>query len=444
MDGNVLLAPEAPSTRSDLLFEKQRYVRDLFASGSYRHFLIYGGSRSGKTFLVCYIIATRALAAPNSRHLIARLHNIDVRQAIMMDTWPKMMRMMYPGVTCTINKADQYGTFDNGSEVWFGGLDDKERVEKILGKEYATVYVNEASQVGYDAILTLRTRLAQSVERVNGTKLPLRGIYDLNPSGQGHWTYKEFIECVRPDNPDIKMPEGVRGWAIINPEDNPLLAQEYLDELDQLPERFRKRFKLGEYLSEVPGSLWPLDVIERARVEVVPEGVTIIRMVVALDPSGSDGVGGDSQGIVVGFLGSDGIVYVIEDCSCRMSPEGWGRKTVDAYRRHRADRIVGEKNYGGAMIASTIRTIDKRAAYKDVNATRGKTVRAEPVSALYEKGLVRHVGRFRELEDQMGMMTTQGYKGSGSPDRMDALVWLVTELALKKQGYRYTLMENLG
>jgi phage terminase large subunit-like protein len=444
LDGNVALAPEAKSTRSDLLHEKQRYVRDLMASGSYRHFLIYGGSRSGKTFLVCYIIATRALSAPESRHLIARLHNIDVRQAVMMDTWPAMMKLMYPGVKYTPNKADQYITFENGAEVWFGGLDDKERVEKILGKEYATIYVNESSQVSYDAILTLRTRLAQNVLKVNGQPLMQRAIYDLNPSGMGHWTYREFVEGVRPDNPEMKLTGAQRQFAVINPEDNPHLSQEYLDDLDSLPERHRKRFKLGEYLSEVPGTLWPLDVIESCRVDEVPHNVYMVRIVVALDPSGSDGIGGDIQGIIVAGLGSDGNVYILADRSCRLRPEGWGRVVVNAYKEFRADRVVGEKNFGGAMIASTIRTIDKKVAYKDVQASRGKAVRAEPVSSLYENGEVRHVGRFRALEDQMGLFTTDGFKGTGSPDRVDALVWAVTELKLKKQGYKYSLMEHLG
>ena len=194
---------------------------------------------------------------------------------------------------------------------------------------------------------------------------------------------------------------------------------------------------------EFPAPLWPLDILEACRIDEIPPGVGLVRVVVALDPSGSDGVGGDIQGIIVGGLGTDGIVYVVEDVSCRLAPEGWGRRVVDAYRRHKADRVVGEKNYGGAMIASTIRTVDKRVAYKNVQATRGKVVRAEPVSALYVMGKVRHVGRFRELEDQMGLFTTTGFAGSGSPDRVDALVWLITELLLKKQGYKYTLMENL-
>ena len=141
------------------LTDKQReQVRA--AASSARHVLAYGGSRSGKTFGFCYCVANRALMAPESRHLIARLHNIDVRQSVLMDTWPNMMRKAFPGVEYQINKSDQYIEFDNGAEVWMLGLDDKERIEKILGKEYATIYSNETSQIAYETITTLRTRLA--------------------------------------------------------------------------------------------------------------------------------------------------------------------------------------------------------------------------------------------------------------------------------------------
>ena len=397
------------------------------------HNLIFGGSRSGKTFLLCWAIATRALKAPTSRHFISRLHNVDVKQSVMMDTWPKMMRSAFPTVDYEVNKSDQVVTFEDDQEVWFGGLDDKERVEKILGKEYATIYVNEASQVSYDSVLTLRTRLAQMVmerpdSRGEVRQLKLKGYADLNPTGRSHWTYREFIEGVRPENSE-KLEPGSRAYFVMNPADNPHLPPEYLKALNELPERQRKRFSKGEYLTEVPGALWPLSTIEKLRVSDLPV-TRLRRIVVAIDPSGSDGVGGDRQGIVVVGLGDDGHAYVLQDCSVRLSPEGWARVAVDAYHRWGADCIVAEVNYGGAMVQSTIRTADANLRFKAVTATRGKHVRAEPVSALYEQGKVHHVGTFSELEEQMGMFTTAGFQGGASPDRVDALVWALTELML--------------
>lgn len=413
------------------LTEKQELQRDAAASKA-RHVLAFGGSRSGKTFGFVRCVAVRAISAPESRHLICRLHNIDVRQAVMMDTFPTVMRMCFPGVPYTVFKADQYAVFDNKAEIWFGGLDDKERVEKILGKEYATIYPNETSQISFETITTLRTRLAQKAYKVNGERLPLKAYYDLNPTTKSHWTYREFVEHVRADN-GVPLPPGSRAFVQMNPEDNPNLPAEYLEELESLPERQRLRFKEGQYLSEVPGTLWPVDRIDACRVESAPE---LRRVAVAVDPSGSDGVGGDTQGVVVVGLGADNHAYVLFDASCKLSPAGWGRRAVDMYERYGADIIVAESNYGGAMVENTIKTVSDKVKVKLVSASRGKHIRAEPIAALYEpseqypRGRVHHVGKFLELESQMSAFTTDGYQGSGSPDRADALVWALTELML--------------
>lgn len=420
------------------LTDKQKEGLKVLA-GPQTHTLIYGGGRSGKTFLLCYIIATRALMAPGSRHLIARRYNIDVRQAVLMDTFPKMMRIMYPGVKYEVNKQEQVIFFPDDAEVWFGGLDDNERVEKILGKEYATIYVNEASQVQYSSILTLRTRLAQNVMKRDGRPLDPKGYYDLNPTGMGHWTYKEFVDGVRPDNDNIPVTPGSRAYVVMNPADNPHLSKAYLEELDALPERFKKRYRDGLYLAEVPNALWPLDLIEKCRVGVdkVPN---FVRVVVAVDPSGSDGVGGDSQGIIVAALGDDGKAYVLADGSVKMNPNGWGTRVVDLARTWKADRVVAETNFGGAMVENTIRAAGSNVPYKEVKASRGKVVRAEPVSALYEQEMVKHVGTFTQLESQMGMFATNGYQGGDSPDRADALVWAITELLLGEMEKRVSFL----
>jgi phage terminase large subunit-like protein len=406
-------------------------------NGTARHVLSYGGSRSGKTFGICEVVAERALQAPESRHLIARLHNIDVRQSVMLDTWPKMMRLAFPDVRYSLNKSDQFATLGDGSEVWFGGLDDADRIDKILGKEFATIYVNESSQVVYNTILTLRTRLAQSTFLRDGTRLPLKMLYDLNPTGRSHWSYREFVEKVRPDN-GMPIQEGSRAYVVMNPVDNPHLPAEYHEELDGLPDKQRQRFRDGKYLSEVPGALWslsdrvaddgkPIPGIEALRRHEVPP---LARVVIGVDPSGSDGTGGDSQGIIVGALGTDGHGYVLADRSCRLSPAGWAKVVQRAAQEFGADRVAAERNYGGAMVEAVLLTGAPNLPVKLVNASRGKVVRAEPVAALYEQGKVHHVGSFPDLEEEMTMTTTAGFQGSGSPDRMDAMVWMLTELML--------------
>lgn len=184
----------------------------------------------------------------------------------------------------------------------------------------------------------------------------------------------------------------------------------------------------GEILDDVPGALWTRAMLERAVCDNPPE---MARVVVAVDPSGTDGDDdGDSVGIVVVGRGVDGRGYVLEDLTCKLSPDAWARRACEAYHRWGADRLVAERNFGGAMVKSVIRTADASVAYKEVTASRGKTARAEPVSALYEQGRVSHVRGLTELEDQMTLMTMSGYAGEGSPDRVDAAVWGLTETML--------------
>ena len=207
--------------------------------------------------------------------------------------------------------------------------------------------------------------------------------------------------------------------------------------LDNLREKYSGT-RLGrqeleaEILDDVPGALWTRAMIDDARRPVpLPD---MARVVVAIDPSGTAGDSdtGDSIGIVVAGKGVDGRAYVLADRTCKLSPDGWGRRAVEAYHEFKADRIVAERNFGGAMVESVIRTIGPRVSYKEVTASRNKVVRAEPVAALYEQGKVSHRPGLDALEDQCVAMTGDGFLGDGSPDRVDALVWALSELMLNE------------
>ncbi|GGI24135.1 DNA-packaging protein [Bradyrhizobium guangdongense] len=183
----------------------------------------------------------------------------------------------------------------------------------------------------------------------------------------------------------------------------------------------------GEVLTDTPGALWQMDWLDRDRVSRAPE---LRRIVVAIDPAISTNEGSDETGIIVVGIGGDRHGYVLEDLSGRYQPHEWATIAVAAYSRHKADRIVGEKNQGGDMVQSTIRMVDPNVSFKPVHASKGKFVRAEPVSALYEQRKVHHVGSFPQLEDQLCTFTSDFDRGrSGySPDRLDALVWGLSEL----------------
>ena len=183
----------------------------------------------------------------------------------------------------------------------------------------------------------------------------------------------------------------------------------------------------GEFLDDVPGALWQRDWIDRDRVERVPD---LRRIVVAIDPAVSNNEGSDETGIIVAGKDGDGHVYVLADLSGRYSPAEWARKAIGLYHAHKADRIVAEVNNGGAMVEETLRAVDRNIPFKAVTASRGKVIRAEPVSALYEQRKAHHVGMFPVLEDQMCSFTSDFSRAAAgySPDHLDALVWAVAEL----------------
>lgn len=200
--------------------------------------------------------------------------------------------------------------------------------------------------------------------------------------------------------------------------------------------RIQKRYagtRLGrqelnaELLSDLPGALWTQTAIDAYRADQVP---TLGRTVVALDIAVTNTDDSDEHGLIVVGMGEDKgqEAYVVEDASLSGSPADWARAVVAKYHQYDADAIVVEVNNGGDMIAHTIRTVAPNVNVVEVRATKGKHVRAEPVAALYEQGRVRHVGQFPELENQLTQFTNEGYQGSGSPDRADALVWACTEL----------------
>lgn len=421
-----------------VLTDRQAEAIDLISSDA-MHILLYGGSRSTKTFTFVRSTVIRAFAAAQSRHLIARFRFNHVKASIVYDTFPKVMNLCFPDCDYNLNKSDWFAEFPNGSQIWFTGLDDKDRTEKILGNEYGTIFLNECSQLSYHSRTILLTRLAQKCEyQREGVmhELRLKMYYDENPPPKGHWTHKLFIEKKEPEaRTALKEPENY-AHLLMNPVDNKEnLPESYLKILDQLPKRKRDRFYLGKFADETENALWNIDIIERSRVTCIPEGVTLIRVVVAIDPSGASDdpeENNDDIGIGVVGLGTDGIAYVIEDLTLHAGPAKWGSVAISAYLRHDADRVVGEDNFGGAMVDYVVKGAAEKenciVSYKSVKASRAKHVRADPVSLLHENGKIKMVGRFDDLEDELLAFTTLGYTGSRSPNRADWFVWAIYEL----------------
>ena len=221
-----------------------------YLADNYRHIMLYGGSRSGKTFILVRSIIIRALKV-KSRHIILRQKFNHVKTSIWLDTLPKVLKVCFPELIVSMSKTDYFVTFPNGSELWVGGLDDAERVEKILGKEYSTIYFNECSQISYAAIQIALTRLAEKNSLIN------KAYYDENPPTKRHWSYWLFIKGIDPvDN--VPIDNSRYKSFLMNPKDNiENIDQEYIEEiLSKLPERERRRFEFGEFLDDSDGSAY--------------------------------------------------------------------------------------------------------------------------------------------------------------------------------------------
>lgn len=403
--------------------------------GPKTHVLLAGGARSGKTYLICKWLAIRAMRAPEATQAVLRLRFNHLKASIIYDTMPRVVATEWPGVGAAryvLNKSDWFAQFPNGHRLYFGGLDDKERTEKILGQGHSTIYNNECSQLSYSSRLKAVTRLSQDLG------LALKEVCDENPPMQGHWTHRLWVKGVDPTTGKKMTDEERADYAFVqmNPVDNPHIPEHTKRILRALPPRERARFWDGLFGDAVDGPLWTYESIERAREENAP--ATLVRVVVAVDPSGCHGEEdkrSDEVGIVVAGLDAHGLVHVLEDASGRMGPggaEGWGRRVSDLFVKWKADLVVAESNFGGAMVQAVISAANADLPFKELHATRGKAVRAEPVATLTDKGRVKLAGTFPEMEHQMLQFSTSGYGGDKSPDRADALVWAVTELAVDR------------
>jgi len=376
----------------------------LAPDGDWRTWLILAGRGFGKTEAGAQWIRQRVESGARSIALVAETQK-DLEEVMVA----RILRISPPDMMPKVRYKPVRIVWPNGAEaLGYNGTEP----DQLRGPEFDTAWVDELAKYRYARELwdmLQFTMRSGDDPRVLATTTP-RPIPVL----------REIMA-----NPSTIITRG----STMDNKDN--LAEAFIDAVvsKYAGTRLGRQELDGEILDDVPGALWTRAMLERAVYDDPPE---MSRVVVAVDPSGTDGESddGDEVGIVVVGRGIDGRGYVLEDLTCKLSPDGWARRACEAYHRWGADRLVAERNFGGAMVKSVIRTADKSVAFKEVTASRGKTARAEPVSALYEQGRVSHVRGLTELEDQMTLMTMAGYAGEGSPDRVDAAVWGVTEVML--------------
>jgi predicted phage terminase large subunit-like protein len=301
-----------------------------------------------------------------------------------------------------------------GSKILFRGIKTSSGVNTANLKSIAgvtTLVIEEAEELADEDVFD---RIDLSIRDVNK---PNRIMLIMNPSYKSHWVYKRFVK-----NPDPKYCTYIHTTYLQNKEN---LSQSFIDQAKRTKAENLHRYEhlfLGKWLDDAEGMLWNRQIIERSRMPKAPD---LERIVVAIDPAATANMDSDETGIVVVGKDKAGNGYVLEDLSGKYSPSQWGALAVKAKERWDADCIVAEKNQGGDMVESVIRSMGERYRVKLVTATKGKYVRAEPVYSFYEQGKIYHIGQFPILESQM--ITFDPEKGK-SPDRVDALVWGFTEL----------------
>lgn len=413
--------------------EGQQRVLDLLNSRpgkDINEILIAAGSRSGKTFLIMAILCTLSVKYAGSRHLVARKHFSHVKGAVWLDTLPKVIDVLFKDVKPFLywNNTDFFLQFPNGSEIWMGGLDDKERVDKILGREYMTIFFNEASEIDYTTYVKVKTRLAQLIPEGKN-----RIYVDENPPSSKHWTKVLFVDKMDPaaeTKTPIKNPQKYAFVQIHPWENKENISAEYLDMIEGLPKNERLRFFEGKFRDDAQFALWKSETINRYRVYEHPP---LRRIVVAVDPAVTAKDDSDETGIVVMGVGFNDHLYTLADYTGKYTPTEWATKTVEAYQLWKADEIVAEVNNGGDLVETVVRQVNKYVNYEGVHATRNKYTRAEPVAALMEQGLDHHVGEHGLLEEEM--TTWEGKNGSASPNRIDAKVWAAFALIPELTAY---------
>ncbi len=410
-------------------------VYDLTVKDNHNYMLDVGKKalvhNSGKTFIIIRNIIFRALKYENTRHLCVRAKMNHAKRSLWLGTIPDVFKICFPTVTYKSNNTDLYITFPNGSELWVGGTDDKERVDKILGNEYATIHMNEASQMDFATYEVLKTRL-------NPPKgVPAKIWVDYNPPSKKHWGYQVFRLHKNPESQEALTHVEDYCYIKMNPADNiEHLSESYLETLESMSEKRKRRFLYGEYTDDTEDALWERDWIIRSRVSEAPD---LHRIVVAVDPAVSNTDTSDDTGIIVCGVGLNGEYYVLNDETYHGDVTGWGQTVANEYAKWEADRVVAESNQGGDLVKMNIRNYNRNIPITMVRATRGKAIRAEPIADLYDRGLVHHVGLFQDLEDELCTWTPLD---PVSPNRLDALVWGLTYLS--KGGVKVATISDIN
>lgn len=389
----------------DLLYDWRTWARDsqLPPPGDWRTWLILAGRGFGKTRTGAEWVRGEVEANRRGRLALIGATAADVRD-VMVEGESGILATARPSFLPIYEPSKRRVTWPNGAMATTYSADEPDR---LRGPQHDGGWADELAAwrrpEAWDMFL-FGLRLGPDPRAlVTTTPRPTKIIRDLMAAPTTHTTRGSTY-----DNLDNLAPAFAE--QIIAKYEGTRLGRQELN---------------AEILPDVPGALWTWAMLDNR--QAAPD---LTRAVVAVDPAVTSGEGSDETGIVVAGVGVDGRGYVLADRSCRLSPDGWARRAVQAFDDFSADAIVAEVNNGGDLVEQTIRTVRRTVPYIKVHASRGKQTRAQPVAALYEQGKVSHVEAFAELDEQLTSWTPES---GTSPDRLDALVWALTHLMLGAQ-----------
>ena len=367
----------------------------------------YGGRGSGKSHHFGEAVLEKCILNPGARVVCVREVQRSLKESVKRLIEDKIIQFKVGPMFRVLN--DQIIAPGNGV-ILFQGMQDHtaESIKSLEGFDVA--YVEEAQTLTERSLEMLRPTIRKEGSQIWFSWNPRHASDPVDVLLRG--------EHLPPDAAVVK----------VNYTDNPFFPAELELERDfdeaHRPSRYAHVW-LGEYEPTAIGAIWTREIIHRGRVKEAPP---LERIVVCIDPPVTNEPGSDEAGIIVTALGQDGRGYVLADHSQQGAPKEWGARAIAAYDLFDADLIVAEVNQGGDMVAHVIHSQRPDIRVKEVRATRGKHVRAEPISSLYALDRISHVGAYPELESQMCLMTAAGYDGEDSPDRVDAMVWGFTHL----------------
>lgn len=410
---NRLIDALSPDEAVALLYDWRFWARDsqLPPKGAWRVWLLLAGRGFGKTRTGAELVRAR-VTSQNSRRLALVAPTAADARNVMVEGESGILAISPQWDRPHYEPSKRRLTWPNGAIATFYSAEEPER---LRGPQHDAAWCDELTSWRYPEawdMLMFGLRLGED-PRVIVTTTP-------RPT--------KLLRALVED-PAVAVTRGTTY------ENRPNLAPGFLDRIARKYDgtRLGRQEIEAEILDDIPGGLWNRGIIEAARGRAAPP---LARIVVAIDPAATSGVGANETGIIVGGKDAEGHGWVLADLSGRYRPMEWAKAAVAAYHAHRADRVVAEVNNGGEMVEATLRVIDPNLPFAAVHASRGKIPRAEPVAALYEQGRVHHLGAFPQLEDQMCSLTRGGYdagespRAGFSPDRVDALVWAMTDLLL--------------